>query len=69
MKKIKSILVNVQNKSKVNTELLKHSLKIAESSIVMIANAIAPEGAAYNKRGANKMNRSVLNISSVDHEA
>lgn len=67
--KIKSILLNVQKQSTVNVELLKHSLKIVENSIVVIANALVPEGSAYNQKGVHKASKQLLNISSVEHEA
>lgn len=66
--KIKNILSNVQKQSTVNTELLKHSMKIVENSITVIANALIPEGSAYNQKGIHKTSKQLYTMSSVDHE-
>ena len=66
--KMKSILSNIQKQNTINIELLKHSLKIVENSIVVIANALVPEGSAYNKKGATKAEKRLFDLSSVEHE-
>lgn len=66
--KIKSLLSGIQKQNTINVELLKHSLKIVENSIVVIANAIVPEGSAYNQRGATKTGKRLFDLSSVEHE-
>ncbi len=67
--KIKNIALNIQKQHTINTELIKHSLKIIESSIISIANVLVPEGSAYNKKGALKTREKIMNLSSVEHEA
>jgi len=66
--KIKNLLSNIQKQNIINIELLKHSLKIIENSIVLIANTLVPEGCAYNKKGAIKTEKRLSDLSSVEHE-
>lgn len=67
--KIKGVLNNLGKINAVSEEILKFSLKLAESSAIMIANILVPEGAAYNRKGMTKNRQEILNISSVEHEA
>lgn len=66
--KIKRFVLNIQKLNKINIELLKHSLKMIENSIVFIANVLVPEGSAYNKKGLSKTVKNISNFSSVEHE-
>jgi len=66
--KIKIILSNIQKQNTINMELLKHSLKIVENSIVTIANVLVPEGSAYNQQGLSKSKKRIFDLSSVEHE-
>lgn len=66
--KIKTSVINIQKQNTINNELLKHSLKIVENSINFIANALIPEGSAYNQKGASKTRKSLSGLSSVNHE-
>jgi len=67
--KIKNLLSGIQKQNIINIELLKHSLKIIENSIVVIANTLVPEGSAYNQNGAIKTKKRLSNLSSIEHEA
>jgi len=66
--KVKTLILKVQKQNFINNELIKHSLKIVESSIISIANVLIPESAAYNIKGAIKTNSRLSSISSVEHE-
>lgn len=66
--KLKSILPNIQKQNTINAELLKHSLKIVEKSINIIANVLVPEGSAYNQNGMSKFEKRFSNLSSIEHE-
>ncbi len=67
--RIKDLLFNINRQNSMNQELLKYSLKIVENSIAVIANAIVPEGSAYNRQGATKIEKRLYDLSSVEHEA
>ena len=67
--RIKNMLPNLQKQNTINMELIKQSLKIVENSIVVIANALVPEGSAYNRRGLSKTTKNLAALSSVEIEA
>jgi len=66
--RVQNLIIKVQKQNLINSELIKHSLKIVENSIVSIANVLIPESAAYNIKGAIKTNNRLSGISSVEHE-
>lgn len=67
--KIKTSVLNIQKQNTINNELLKHSLKIVENTIIFIAKALMPEGSAYNQKGASRTGKNLSVLSSVEHEA
>lgn len=66
--KLKTIIENINRQNKVNTQLIEHSLKIVEHSIVAIANILIPEATAYNNFGKISKNQVKTGVSSVIHE-
>ena len=67
-KELKSSLNNIEKHNNITSELLKHSLRIVESSILSITNILVPESASYNNKGKiNGENTEI--ISSIIHEA
>ncbi len=67
--KLKDKLVNIEQKNNLNSELLKHALKIVESSILSITKVLVPESASYNNRGKISREENTETISSIVHEA
>jgi len=67
--KIKGIVTNIQKQNTISTELIKHSLKVIENSIISIANVLVPEGSAYNKNGTAQKRDNIPHLSSIEHEA
>lgn len=65
--KLLNIVNNVKRENKINTELMRHALKLVENSINAIASVLVPECSAYNNYG--KANKTSSNISSVVQEA
>ncbi|HSA05578.1 MAG TPA: flagellar protein FlgN [Candidatus Gastranaerophilales bacterium] len=67
--KLNNTLLNAQKQNNINAELIKHSLKIIESSIASIVNVLVPESISYNRKGKVVNEDSSEVISSVIHEA
>ena len=68
-KKLKEKLISIENYNNINAELLKHALKILESSFLSITKVLVPESASYNNRGQFAREENIQIISSVIHEA
>jgi len=66
--KFLSKLETVRHKNNLNEELIRHSLKIVDSSINSIINMFVPENSSYNHKGLFE-GESTQAISSVVHEA
>lgn len=68
---LKDLVFNVKRYNDINAELIKHSLKLIEHSVVSIANVLMPESSSYNGKGRAKTDRKNQNISisSVNAEA
>ncbi len=67
--KLNEVLKNTQKQNYHSAELIKHSLKIIESSITSIVNVLVPENSSYNSRGKVIKDESAQTISSIVHEA
>lgn len=67
--KLKQKLTDIDNKNGISSELLKHALKIVESSISSITKVLVPESTSYNSRGRINSKENIGTISSVIHEA
>lgn len=66
--KLQNIAGNIQRHNNINAQLIAHSLKLIEHSVVSIANILVPESSAYNNSGKIKCTQAET-ISSVVHEA
>jgi seryl-tRNA synthetase len=67
-KKLKNIAENIYRKSSINAQLIEHSLRIIEQSVISIANALIPEASAYNNLGKANGSQNKTSISSITHE-
>lgn len=67
--KLKTKLINIEKLNNINAELLNHSLKIIEGSILSITKVLVPESSSYNRKGKVKQEETTQAISSVIHEA
>jgi len=63
--KIKEISQNIKKYNEVNTELIKHAIKLVENSISSIIGAFVPETKSYNSYGKSSKNTANTMISSV----
>lgn len=66
--KLNNMLVNAQKQNNINSELIKYSLKIVESSISSIVNVLVPENSSYNSKGKIMKEETGETISSIIHE-
>ena len=66
--KLNNMLVNAQKQNNINSELIKYSLKIVESSISSIVNVLVPESSSYNSKGKIMKEETGETISSIIHE-
>jgi len=66
---LKEKLVNIEKQNNINDELIKHALKIIESSVLSITKVLVPESTSYNNRGEIIKEENTPTISSIIHEA
>lgn len=67
--KLKNIGGNIARQNKINAQLIEHSLRIIEYSVISIANILMPEASSYNNFGKIKGSNNKPGVSSVIHEA
>lgn len=68
-KKLNELLLSIDKKNNISSELIKHSLNIIEFSISSITKALVPESISYNSKGRFSKAENAGTISSVIHEA
>ncbi len=66
---LKNKLISIEKKNLLNSELLKHALKIVASSITSITKVLVPESSSYNCKGKISREENTQTISSIVHEA
>jgi len=67
--KIKNKALDVQKQNNINAQLIQHSLKLVEQTVMIITNALMPESSAYNSMGKVKKNKTQAGMSSIIQEA
>lgn len=67
------VMTNIKKLNDINIYLIKNSIKWIEYSVATIANALAPESAAYNASGKalsnSPYNNTISSSNIVEHEA
>lgn len=67
--KIKNSAINIQKQNKINARLIEHALKLVESSVMIITNALMPESSSYNNLGKKQKGQAETSVSSIIQEA
>lgn len=67
--KVKDRLISIDKYNKINSELLKHAMKIIEGTIASFTKTLVPESTAYTRMGSYNKNKNIETISSIIHEA
>lgn len=67
--KIKDLVLNIYKQNNINAQLIEHSLKLIEQTVLIITNTLMPETSAYNSSGKVKKNQTKTGVSSIIQEA
>ncbi len=66
--KIGMLVKNIHRQNNINMELINHSMKLIESTVMLISNALMPEVTGYNNLGKTNKHNSNVGISSIIEE-